>query len=34
MATASSVPLAELYERDETAWLDINSELIREGRLR
>ena len=33
MSTASTERPAELYERDETAWLDLNSELIREGRL-
>ena len=33
MATASSNDLAALYERDETAWLEINSGLIRDGRL-
>jgi hypothetical protein len=33
MATAASEKLAELYLRDETAWLEANSNLIRAGRL-
>jgi uncharacterized protein DUF29 len=33
MTTAQAVPLAVLYERDETAWLEAMSELIRLGRL-
>ena len=32
MSTAMEVDLEVLYGRDETAWLDINSELIRQGR--
>jgi hypothetical protein len=33
MATAESVRLEALYERDETAWQEATSELIRSGRL-
>src|SRR5438046_3071010 len=33
MITKTTDPLADLYEADETAWLDARSELIREGRL-
>jgi hypothetical protein len=33
MATAESVRLEALYERDETAWLEATAELIRSGRL-
>jgi hypothetical protein len=33
MTTAQAIPLAVLYERDETAWLEAMSELIRRGRL-
>src|SRR5579872_6220306 len=33
MPTAQSLPLSVLYERDETAWLEAMSELIRLGRL-
>ena len=33
MATAASASLAELYERDETAWLEAMSASIRAGRL-
>jgi len=29
MATAQALPLGVLYERDETAWLEATSELIR-----
>ncbi len=32
MITKSIEPLADLYETDETAWLDAMSELIRDGR--
>lgn len=31
--TTRVVPLAVLYERDETAWLETMSEMIRHGRL-
>ena len=30
----AKVPLAELYERDETAWLEGTAELILQGRLK
>ena len=33
MATAETLRLGLLFERDETAWLEVNSELIRRGRL-
>jgi len=33
MATAESIDLALLYERDETAWLDAMADLVRAGRL-
>jgi hypothetical protein len=33
MTTAQAIPLGVLYERDETAWLEAMSELIRLGRL-
>src|ERR1700730_1914898 len=33
MTTAQAIPLGLLYERDETAWLEAMSELIRLGRL-
>src|SRR5260370_1122323 len=33
MTTAEAIPLGVLYERDETAWLEAMSELIRLGRL-
>lgn len=33
MTTARALPLSVLYERDETAWLEATSELIRLGRL-
>ena len=33
MITKVTEPLAELYETDETAWLDAMAELIRTGRL-
>jgi hypothetical protein len=33
MAAAAAVKLSVLYERDETAWLEATSELIRLGRL-
>ena len=33
MTTAQALPLGVLYERDETAWLEAMSELIRLGRL-
>ena len=32
METVSSEPLADLYEIDDTAWLEANSEPIRSGR--
>ncbi|HEX4129374.1 MAG TPA: DUF29 domain-containing protein [Pirellulales bacterium] len=33
MTIAQSLPLCDLYQRDETAWLEAMSELIRLGRL-
>src|SRR5437762_265465 len=33
MATAQTVQLDVLYERDETAWLEAMADLIRTGRL-
>jgi hypothetical protein len=33
MTRAQTVPLGVLYEEDETAWLEVMSELIRRGRL-
>lgn len=33
MTTAQVTPLGLLYERDETAWLEAMSEMIRLGRL-
>jgi hypothetical protein len=33
MMTVQAIPLGELYEQDETAWLEVTSELIRSGRL-
>lgn len=32
MSSTENVPLSLLYERDETAWLDIMSQLAAEGR--
>lgn len=33
METAAAIPLGVLYERDETAWLELMAERIRSGRL-
>ncbi|WP_206352183.1 DUF29 domain-containing protein [Tautonia rosea] len=33
MSTATPAHLSALYEQDETAWLDANAALIREGKL-
>lgn len=33
MPTTQAMPLGVLYERDETAWLDVMAELIRHNRL-
>ena len=33
MAVQTTDSLPELYERDETAWLDIMAELVREQRV-
>jgi hypothetical protein len=34
MTTARALPLGVLYERDETAWLELTASLVAEGRLR
>ncbi|MCA1685558.1 MAG: DUF29 domain-containing protein, partial [Planctomycetia bacterium] len=33
MTSLRTVPLADLYHEDETAWLDRMSELVRQRRL-
>jgi hypothetical protein len=33
MIQQAAAPLSELYEADETAWLDAMADLVRQGRL-